>query len=474
MGSGGGGAGGGTGGATTSGGGGTGGDGGDGGQGGGQTTASVEVTPEAGGTVSLGGTTVVVPPGAVDVATTISLMEVDPASVAALPAGYASVGPRVALLPHGQIFMQPVQVTLGHTSTAPTRVAVLRLDDEADVTWEPVVGATADATTVTYATTTFSVVTPAEAGPQVIYTVPGTANVGHLALQGNTLYWAVRHDLTHEVEVGSVNTDGSAPNVVVPLTSGFESPGALATSPTNLYFLSTVTTEQLFSVPLGGGTPTDLGSAGSQGNPDLYLGVTRLIFDGTALLYSNYASNGSMLRTFQPDGTPIATLPGIIGATSICEDGSDILYGAYEGVQRVAKTLDPTTVTTEVPSDELESFAVVVGIAQDPSNIYVLTNKSNQSSLWRRPRAGGPAEPVVPAESIAGRARGLLLVDDQLFFTVAIPAQNPELMRVDRVATNATPTTLDVANPLNLCSDGTTIFYGRGTDVVGVGKDWTP
>ncbi len=138
-------------------------DAGAGGEGGAAVETSGVVTPEGGGMITDGTTTVIVPPGAVSVSTTIRIATVEPSTVADVPSEFEGIGPTVALLPHGLTFAQPVEVVLHHTSAMePARPAVLRLDDESDTSWENVAWPVADATSLHFMTTRFSVLTPAQ------------------------------------------------------------------------------------------------------------------------------------------------------------------------------------------------------------------------------------------------------------------------------------------------------------------------
>jgi hypothetical protein len=123
-----------------------------------QRSVSETLGPE-GGSVALGGTDLVVsvPPGALAAPTEIGLADVLAAEVAALPAGGGALSRRYALTPHGTVFDEPVEITIPYEGT-PDGVSVLRLDDEADPTWEPLTGVTLTGGVATFATDRFSVV----------------------------------------------------------------------------------------------------------------------------------------------------------------------------------------------------------------------------------------------------------------------------------------------------------------------------
>jgi len=130
--------------------------GGEGGQAG-VTLVSIEVTPEGGGSLTLGDTTVDIPPGAVAETVTITLELVDLSTLAPLPAGAHAISLPVALKPHGIAFAVPVTITLGHDGGSGGERAVLRLDDEADESWAAIAEPTFTATDVSFETSTFSV-----------------------------------------------------------------------------------------------------------------------------------------------------------------------------------------------------------------------------------------------------------------------------------------------------------------------------
>ena len=90
-----------------------------------------------GGTVTEGKASVDVPKGAlgspVKIAVTPSEVSVTP------PDGYVLAGPAIAFTPYGTTFEKPVTLTLPYSSSSET-LAVLRLDDEDDDSWEVIGG----------------------------------------------------------------------------------------------------------------------------------------------------------------------------------------------------------------------------------------------------------------------------------------------------------------------------------------------
>jgi hypothetical protein len=150
--------------------------------------ASGEVTPEAGGTVTLGDTSVIVPAGAVAEATMITIQQIDPGTVEDLPDGFEGVGHTVALLPHGLSFSEPVQIVLEHDNgSPPASPAVLRLDDEADATWEDAAWPVVDDTTMSFFTTRFSVLQPAHFADATCF--PPLVISGLYAMGGQDMYF---------------------------------------------------------------------------------------------------------------------------------------------------------------------------------------------------------------------------------------------------------------------------------------------
>lgn len=90
-----------------------------------------------GGTVTGDDATVDVPEGALSDSTKITVAASD-VEVAA-PEGYELAGPAIAFTPHGLSFDDDVTLTLPYSSSADA-LAVLRLDDEDDDSWEMVAG----------------------------------------------------------------------------------------------------------------------------------------------------------------------------------------------------------------------------------------------------------------------------------------------------------------------------------------------
>ena len=82
------------------------------------------------------GATLVVPPGVADgVDVAVALDEAPPLLP---PPGRLQMGPIFAFTPHGQLFDQPVTLSIPYTPSASVMPEVLRLGDDIDDVWEPV------------------------------------------------------------------------------------------------------------------------------------------------------------------------------------------------------------------------------------------------------------------------------------------------------------------------------------------------
>ena len=137
--------------------GGGGGGGEDGGDAGGGTPPASTGVGAAGGTVSgPNGAKVVIPPGALAVATPI-VIEQSSAGAPPLPAGFTASGPIFAFTPHGTTFVLPATVTLPFDPTqVPAGATPALYKTNARNLWEPVAGAVFGATSVSGDVTSFS------------------------------------------------------------------------------------------------------------------------------------------------------------------------------------------------------------------------------------------------------------------------------------------------------------------------------
>lgn len=107
----------------------------------------------AGGTVTGDGASVMIPADALDAPVAVEVSVATPG--AALPADVEAAGSVFAFTPHGTTFSSPVTLVLPHLGMGGDTLSVLRLQD-GDATWEEVVGAVFDVSTVTLETSSFS------------------------------------------------------------------------------------------------------------------------------------------------------------------------------------------------------------------------------------------------------------------------------------------------------------------------------
>ena len=103
---------------------------------------TVQIGP-SGGRVEVTGATVTIPAGAVDSPVEVGVTRVDPGSLTAIPDGFELVSPIYGLLPIGLSLSTPAIVVLAYDSDSPN-LAVLRVDDESDQSWEVVDGVVFD------------------------------------------------------------------------------------------------------------------------------------------------------------------------------------------------------------------------------------------------------------------------------------------------------------------------------------------
>lgn len=162
-----------------------------------------------GGVVSADGASVTIPAGALESDVEIGVetyASAADAGVTAAPDFAEGVGAVVVLTPHGTEFETPVTVTLTFDAgviTDPDELVLLRLDDEADTTWEEVGPFTVSGNTVTFETSTFSVVSAAQVaagacpcwnGKDLDYFNEAVRNAGNTPYVGQAWGWAVGSD----------------------------------------------------------------------------------------------------------------------------------------------------------------------------------------------------------------------------------------------------------------------------------------
>lgn len=431
---------------------------------------SLEVTPDEGGTLTLDGTTIEVPPGAVAETVEITIKYVDPSSVEELPSGFDALGPMIALLPHGLTFDVPVSVTLEVDSAPAESVrSVFRLDDEQDTSWETLGDVSFEATSASFETTTFSVMVPGAFTTELVYSAGGTVKIGDMALVGNRLVYTLSGPSA--VEVRAVNTDGTNPANLATIDEPAVAIQGLTTTRTAVYF---VVRNILYSVPIAGGalqTLTTVGTSTYTGRG----GVPTLVTDGTALYYAyrQFFGDGG-LQSFDLSGTPLASLPDI-SPTTLVLDGDTLLSTELQlgGIQRIAKTLDSATATTVMLNDELPGFGAN-NIVHDSPSIYVLAGAGGNTprmGLWRKPRSGSAPQQLL-THSLDGIGCGLVLAEPFLYF-IEIPNE-PEpnaprdiavLGRIDKNATRGVPTGIAYANSANVLYDTNFIYFSSGIEI---------
>jgi hypothetical protein len=220
-------------------------------------------------------------------------------------------------------------------------------------------------------------------------------------------------------------------------------------------------------VPLSGGTATNhaVTCSNSRGST----GFRKLISDGTNL----FCTSPNGIRSISFAGTVIGTLSDVASPFTLLDDGTHVFYVDSRGVSRVAKSLDVATRTVVVADADVGDPTVFAALAQDATHLYLSTTKTFVSSVWRKPKAGGAAEPIVaggPWPNPEGTVRSLVVVDSMLYFTFAPTGTQvvggSRLLRVDKTATNATPEDLGGANQFDVLTDATYLYYGNGSDIV--------
>jgi hypothetical protein len=449
---------------------------------GGGSSATLEATPDAPGSVQLGGAVLEVPAGAVQTATTLTLeqLELDPEDLAELPEGLAPASPAFAFLPHGISFSVPVTITLPHDGSAPAPlVSVWRLDDEEDTTWESVPLTSTTASTVTFQVTGFSIFVVADGGAEVLHTASGTHRLGHLAMNSERIFYVIDHPgHTRTTEIGSVNLDGSDPAHLLPLTvaDAVYSPAinAITATDSTVYYMHGA---DLRAIPVSGGSPTTLTTVPAEPLPNFLNGVPRLLHDGAQLYLLLHGSSdaSNTLRSLSFAGVQQGLIGGdgtLLGPRTLTLDGGHLLYAAGD-VLRIPTTLALASQTTVAASSEFADFAVIVGLAQDAEFVYVLTNNtapSRVTRLYRKARAGGEVASVIAP--LNGFGRGLRLIGGHLYFMNELfdpgtGQTQATLQRVPAGATNATPAVLTASgNAFDLLSDGTFLYFGDGTSLM--------
>lgn len=314
--------------------------------------------------------------------------------------------------------------------------------------------------------------------PETVYTLPSGVDVGHLTVAGGRVVYSVGHVyFTQKRELATVGVDGSTPTTIVPVNDPQASPqhgvAGITVLGARVYWLAgrAGSDVSLWSVASAGGAPTDHGTVHGALNEDYVDGVPLLVNDGASVFMSAYGPSGSAIRSFDGSGSPVATFGGgdeLIGQHGIVLDGANLLFGDFTGLRQIAKTLTGAT-TTLVAKESYGQFDTVTNVVVDADAIYFASRETSAAKLWRRPRSGGPIEPVITA--YPGLLRGLTLVGQHLYFVLRPlgggqqgPAAS-NLVRVAKTATNGTPTTIGPANLHDVATDGTWVYYGAGAQI---------
>lgn len=308
--------------------------------------------------------------------------------------------------------------------------------------------------------------------PQDVHTTSGSIPIAHLAIDGSKLYFSLAHPyFSQTVTIRTVGTDGTGAADVIATSTGAVV-GGLAAASGRVYWIAGLdppgNDANLLSAPAGGGASTDHGSIGNASLSDYVYGVPRIVPDATNVFVSWDGASNRGVRTYTLAGTAGNAVTDIAGPKAIALDGADFWLGDFDGLKMGGKTLSPAP-SLVVPRADYGNLAFVVGIAFDASNVYFATNTTNASAVFRRAKAGGAIEPVVP--STPGRFRGLASVGQNLYFVHATAAggqgggEAASLVRVPKTATNAQPTTVGPANLGTVVSQGTRLFWANGTKI---------
>jgi hypothetical protein len=202
------------------------------------------------------------------------------------------------------------------------------------------------------------------------------------------------------------------------------------------------------------------------------------VADATQLYCTTIGSSAiGELKSFSFARTPNITVQNLQAPSAIAIDGTDILYSSFAGVVRIPNSLSPEPGMTIIPRVDFGTGASVYGITHDGTFVYVLTSSvGGKAVVWRWRRTGGALEPVtVPLDVKSGGARGLLLVDSDLYFVREPPIMNQALdnsalQRISKTANAGTPLEMGGANQSNLVTDGTYVYYANGNDLLSLPK----
>ncbi len=201
----------------------------------------------------------------------------------------------------------------------------------------------------------------------------GPDNTVAMAIDATNIYWAAQADQSGEGTIMSVPIAGGA---VTTLATG-QDPGGLAVDATTVYWTSD---SQVFSVPIGGGTTTNL---------------VPTVFDYTALATGSgdvfLLGSSKVFKEPATGGTPTTLFMGTNTFAGIAVDSTNVYFsesGTTDGVRKVP--IAGGTATT------ISSYTGAPGaIAVDSTNIYWLDATNHSISM--APLTGGT--PVILAST---------------------------------------------------------------------------
>lgn len=189
----------------------------------------------------------------------------------------------------------------------------------------------------------------------------GVASPSQIVVDANNLYYL------QGSEIWQADKTTLAPTQLTPAQSGL---GQIAVGPSNVYWTINATQGVVYSVPIGGGTPTALYSGDMP---------SAIIADDTYLYWSDYANGGQVYKAplDQDAGGPVvlAHVGEIVPYVHAFVQDAGGLYGITDLTLtnprawiRVDKSTGEFTVFYE--HTNLESLSVYSGIALSSANVY--------------------------------------------------------------------------------------------------------
>jgi hypothetical protein len=223
---------------------------------------------------------------------------------------------------------------------------------------------------------------PLAGGPPTTV-VPSDVTTTRLAIAGTTLY-ALTSDQEVITAVSLVNADAGAPGdagsdtgtaagTVYPGTPphAIETPDSDGTSV--FFFTNGTTNLDLFSIPVGGGTPTDLAQNATSGS----VAFDFLVDDATTLYWSDSGS-GSVFSLPKAGGTKttLATFTSGSSPVQLALDGNNIYALSLTQLARFPKTGGTPVVLASVSGAGADRYIASLGnavaLAVDDVNVYWL------------------------------------------------------------------------------------------------------